>query len=189
VEVNYTHTAVEMAYKYTTEHGKEEITLLENFKCHMALFSDEEANKFPPTCGNGDHKIVLMDTAPTCFNCKAYPLLQDEQKAADQFIDKNLAKRYSTSHHWTPPMVSQHLWSLKRTQKRNNTLLTIAPSMQSLERTPPHSPTSNSPMKTYREWSYLANLISAGVITISKYKKETNGKLLSKPAKDYLNQK
>jgi len=96
VEVNRTHTAVEMAHKYATEHGKEEITLPEKFKRHTALFSDEEANKFPPTCGEGDHKIILMDTAPTHFNCKVYPLSRDEQKAEDQFIDENLAKGYIT---------------------------------------------------------------------------------------------
>jgi len=62
----------------------------------MALFSDKEANKFPPTQGDRDHKIVLMDTAPTCFNCKVYPFSRDEQKAEDQFIDKNLAKGYIT---------------------------------------------------------------------------------------------
>ena len=72
VEVNCIHTAVEMAHKYKLEHGKTEVTLSEEFKHHMALFSDEEANKFPPAQGNGDHKIVLMDTAPTCFNCKIY---------------------------------------------------------------------------------------------------------------------
>jgi len=96
VEVNCTHIAVEMAHKYTTEHGKEEITLPEKFKHHMALFSDEEANKFLPTHGDRDHKIVLMDTAPTHFNCKVYPLSRDEQKAEDQFINKNLAKGYIT---------------------------------------------------------------------------------------------
>jgi len=94
VEVNCTHTAVEMAHKYTSEHGKEEVTLPEEFKCHMALFSDEEANKFPPACGDGDHKIVLMDTTPTRFNCKVYPLSRDEQEAENKFIDKNLEKGY-----------------------------------------------------------------------------------------------
>ena len=62
----------------------------------MALFLDEEANKFLPACGDGDHKIVLMDTAPTCFNCKVYPLLRDEQEAENKFIDKNLEKGYIT---------------------------------------------------------------------------------------------
>jgi len=45
VEINRTHTSVEMAHKYTLEHGTEEVTLLEKFKHHTALFSDEEANK------------------------------------------------------------------------------------------------------------------------------------------------
>ena len=68
MEVNCTYIAVEMAYKYALEHRKEEVTLPEEFKHHMALFSDEEANKFLAACGKGDHKIVLIDTAPTRFN-------------------------------------------------------------------------------------------------------------------------
>jgi len=94
VEVNHTHTAVEMAHKYASEHGKEEVTLLEEFKRHTALFLDEEANKFPPAHGDGDHKIILMDTAPTHFNCKVYLLSRDEQEAENKFIDKNLEKGY-----------------------------------------------------------------------------------------------
>jgi len=94
VEVNRTHTAVEMAYKYASEHGKEEVTLPEEFKHHTALFSDEEANKFPPACRDGDHKIILMDTTPTRFNCKVYPLSRDEQEAENKFIDENLEKGY-----------------------------------------------------------------------------------------------
>jgi len=49
VEVNCTHIAVEMAHKYASEHGKEEVKHPEEFKRHMALFLDEEANKFLPT--------------------------------------------------------------------------------------------------------------------------------------------
>ena len=35
-----------------------------------------------------------MDTAPTCFNCKIYPLSRDEQDAENKFIDENLEKGY-----------------------------------------------------------------------------------------------
>ena len=94
VEVNRTHTAVEMAHKYELEHGKTEVILPEEFKYHTALFSDEEANKFPPARDDGDHKIVLMDTAPTCFNCKIYPLSRDKQDVENKFIDENLEKGY-----------------------------------------------------------------------------------------------
>jgi len=98
-EINRTHNAIEMAHKYATEHGKEEVILPEEFKRHMLLFSDEEANKFPPSHGEGDHKIELMDTAPASFNCKVYPLSRKEQEAEDKFLDENLAKGYIVPSH------------------------------------------------------------------------------------------
>jgi len=98
-EINHTHNAIEMAHKYATEHGKEEVTLLEEFKHHTLLFSDEEANKFPPSRGEGDHKIELMDTTPASFNCKVYPLSRKEQEAEDKFLDENLAKGYIVPSH------------------------------------------------------------------------------------------
>jgi len=94
VEINRTHMATEMAHCYTEEHSKQEVTLPEEFKRYMALFSDEEAKAFPPAQGEGDHKIELLETAPTSFNCKVYPLSKAEQEAEDQFLDKNLAKGY-----------------------------------------------------------------------------------------------
>jgi len=98
-EIKRTHNAIKMAHKYATEHGKEEVTLPEEFKCHTLLFSDEEANKFPPSCREGDHKIELMDTAPASFNCKVYPLSRKEQEAEDKFLDENLAKGYIVPSH------------------------------------------------------------------------------------------
>jgi len=99
VEIRRTHNAIKMAHKYATEHGKEEVILLEEFKCHTLLFSDEEANKFPPLCGEGDHKIELMDTALASFNCKVYPLSHKEQEVEDKFLDENLAKGYIVPSH------------------------------------------------------------------------------------------
>ena len=98
-EIKRTHNAIKMAHKYATEHGKEEVTLPEEFKRHTLLFSDEEANKFPPSCGEGDHKIKLMDTTPASFNCKVYPLSHKEQEAEDKFLDENLAKGYIVPSH------------------------------------------------------------------------------------------
>ena len=49
VEINHANTAIEMAHQYAKEHAKEEVKLLERFKRHASLFSDEEANKFPPS--------------------------------------------------------------------------------------------------------------------------------------------
>ena len=99
VEINRTHNAIEMAHKYASEHGKEEVTLPEEFKHHTLLFSDEEANKFLPSRREGDHKIKLMDTTPASFNCKVYPLSRKEQEAEDKFLDENLAKGYIIPSH------------------------------------------------------------------------------------------
>jgi hypothetical protein len=41
------NNVVEMAHEYAKSHAKEEVKLSERFKCHAALFSDEEAKKFP----------------------------------------------------------------------------------------------------------------------------------------------
>jgi len=99
VEINQTHMATEMAHRYTEKHGKQEVTLPEEFKRHMALFSDKEAKAFPPAQGEGDHKIELLETAPASFNCKVYPLSKAEQEAEDQFLDENLAKGYIVPSH------------------------------------------------------------------------------------------
>jgi len=87
-------TAIEMAHKYAKENSKEEITLPEEFKRHTALFSDEEAKKFPPSQGDGDHKIELTAEAPDKFNCRLYPMLLKDQEIEDKFLDKNLKKGY-----------------------------------------------------------------------------------------------
>ena len=44
--IRHTHNAIEMAHKYAKTHAKEEVKLPDHFKCHAALFSDEEAKKF-----------------------------------------------------------------------------------------------------------------------------------------------
>jgi len=87
-------TAIEMAHKYATEHAKAEVTLPDKFRRHAALFSDEEAKKFPPSRGEGDHKIELTAEAPEKFNCKLYPMSLKDQAVEDKFIDENLEKGY-----------------------------------------------------------------------------------------------
>jgi len=94
VEIKCTHNTIKMAHKYDQEHSKEEVKLPEQFKCHEPLFSDEEANAFPPVRGEGDHKIELLETAPRSFNCKVYSMSRGEQEMEDKFIDENLAKGY-----------------------------------------------------------------------------------------------
>ena len=91
--IRRTHNTVETAHEYAKSHAKEEVILLECFKQHTALFSDEDAKKFPPSRPH-DHKIKLTDKAPAQFNCKMYPMSAKEQAAEDKFLDENLEKGY-----------------------------------------------------------------------------------------------
>jgi hypothetical protein len=91
--IRRTHNAVEMAHEYAKSHAKEEIALPEEFKRHAALFSDEEAKKFPPLRPH-DHKIELTDKAPAAFNMKMYPMSNKDQITEDKFLDENLEKGY-----------------------------------------------------------------------------------------------
>ena len=93
VAIRRTHNAVEMAHQYASTHSKAEVTLPAEFQRHAALFSDEEAKKFPPSRPY-DHKIELTDAAPAQFNCKMYPMSAKEQAAEDKFLDENLEKGY-----------------------------------------------------------------------------------------------
>ena len=47
--IRRTQNAIEMAHEYAKSHQKEEVKLPDEFKRHAALFSDEEAKKFPPS--------------------------------------------------------------------------------------------------------------------------------------------
>jgi hypothetical protein len=49
-KINHTNTAIEIAYKYAEENKTEEVKLSKEFKQHIALFSNKEASKFPPSC-------------------------------------------------------------------------------------------------------------------------------------------
>jgi hypothetical protein len=82
-----------MAYEYAKSYGKEEVKLPECFKQHTALFSDEEAKKFPLARPH-DHKIELTDKAPATFNMKMYPMSAKDMAAKDKFLDENLEKGY-----------------------------------------------------------------------------------------------
>ena len=91
--IRRTHNAIEMAHEYAKSHAKGEVTLPEQFKRHAALFSDEEAKKFPPSRPH-DHKIELIEDAPAQFNMRMYPMSAKEQAAEDKFLDENIEKGY-----------------------------------------------------------------------------------------------
>ena len=97
VEINRMHNAVEMAHEYAKQHAKEEVTLPEEFKQHAALFSDEEAKKFPPSRPH-DHKIELTPKAPNKFNCHSQVTMSFSHLGSGVFRQGYFPNRKSTRH-------------------------------------------------------------------------------------------
>ena len=69
------------------------IELLLVYKRYASVFSKEEAQRFPPS-RTWDHTIDFKNGTPDAIDCKLYPMTCTEDKALDEFIDKQLAKGY-----------------------------------------------------------------------------------------------
>jgi hypothetical protein len=57
------------------------------------LFSDEAADRFPPS-REWDHAIDLKPGAPDALDCKVYPMTRDEDTVLERFLDEMVAKGY-----------------------------------------------------------------------------------------------
>jgi hypothetical protein len=70
-----------------------EVTLPPEYQRFASVFSEEESQRFLPS-RTWDHAITLKNDAPEAINCKVYPMMRTEDKALDDFLDKQLAKGY-----------------------------------------------------------------------------------------------
>jgi hypothetical protein len=57
------------------------------------LFSDEAADRFPPS-REWDHAIDLKPEAPDTLDCKVYPMTRDKDTTLEKFLDEMVAKGY-----------------------------------------------------------------------------------------------
>jgi hypothetical protein len=69
------------------------ITLPLEYQRHACIFSDEEAQRFPPS-RPWDHAINLKPDTPDTINCKVYPLAPARKLALRKWIDEEEAKGY-----------------------------------------------------------------------------------------------
>jgi len=65
----------------------------EEYRRHQRVFSDKEAQRFPPE-REEDFPIKLRPDAPQKINCKIYPLTPKEDESLKVYIEENLAKGY-----------------------------------------------------------------------------------------------
>ena len=75
------------------EKDKKEVTLPSEYQRYASVFSEEEAQCFPPSRA-WDHAIDFKKGVPNAINCPIYPMTRTEDKALDDFIDEQLAKGY-----------------------------------------------------------------------------------------------
>ena len=63
------------------------------YKGYASVFSEEEAQGFPPS-RPWDHAIDFKNGTWDAIDCKVYPMTRTEDDTLDEFIDKQLAKGY-----------------------------------------------------------------------------------------------
>jgi hypothetical protein len=72
---------------------KTDAELPKEYQDFARLFSDEVADRFPPS-REWDHAIDLKPGAPDAIDCKVYPMTRDEDTALEKFLDEMVAKGY-----------------------------------------------------------------------------------------------
>jgi len=94
-----------------------EMPIPEEYQQHHKVFSDEEAQRFPPE-REEDFPIKLRLDAPQKINCKIYPLTPKEDKSLKVYIKENLAKGYIYQHLPFPvPTITKKLHCVNVSQK------------------------------------------------------------------------
>ena len=104
--------ATELAIHAKSEPSK--VELPEVYKRYASVFSEEEAQRFPPS-RPWDHAIDFKDGAPDAIDCKVYPMTRTEDDALDKFIDEQLAKGYICSS--ISPYTSSFFFIKKKDRK------------------------------------------------------------------------
>ena len=89
--INRTNFAQEWAIEANQNKHLEAIP--DKYQRHTKVFSEAEAQRFPPT-REDDHTINLKPDAPSILDCKIYPLNPTETDALTKWIKEHLDKNY-----------------------------------------------------------------------------------------------
>ena len=71
------HTTFATQWAIKDDKGEAVPQILEEYKCHAIIFSEEAAKRFPPS-REENMKIKFIPGAPTNIDCKVYPLNHNE---------------------------------------------------------------------------------------------------------------
>jgi Reverse transcriptase (RNA-dependent DNA polymerase) len=86
--------AQQMAEKYYEDHKEETLQdIPPEYKRHTQVFSEKEAERFPPS-REWNHQIPLTPDAPETINIKMFSLAQECQDAIRNWVKKMIAKKF-----------------------------------------------------------------------------------------------
>ena len=92
-----------------------DMALPEVYKKYASVFSEEEAQRFLPSC-SWNHVIDFKSRVPDAIDCKVYPMTHTEDDALDEFIDEQLVKGYIC------PLISPYALSFFFIKKKDRKL-------------------------------------------------------------------
>ena len=93
LEEECTNRSIATKLAIQAKSGTSKVELPEVYKRYASVFSEEEAQRFPPSWP-WNHLIDFKSGALDAIDCKVYPMTRTEDDALDKFIDEQLAKGY-----------------------------------------------------------------------------------------------
>jgi hypothetical protein len=93
MELRKTTIAQKMAEAFQTDKPKTDTPIPPEYRKHAKVFSEQEAECFPPS-RTWDHHIPLKDDAPETINEKLYNLPKVDKQAIEEWAYKMLKKGF-----------------------------------------------------------------------------------------------
>jgi hypothetical protein len=93
MQARKTTIALKMAENFQTDKPKIGTLIPPEYKRHVKVFSEKEAERFLPSHA-WDHRIPLKDDAPNTINEKVYNLSNPSKLAIEDWVYKMLEKKF-----------------------------------------------------------------------------------------------
>jgi hypothetical protein len=93
MQARKTTIAQKMAEAFKTDKPKNDAPVPTEYRRHVKVFSEKEAERFPPSRA-WDHRIPLKDDAPETINEKVYNLPKANKLAIKEWVYKMLEKKF-----------------------------------------------------------------------------------------------
>jgi hypothetical protein len=93
MQARKTTIAQRMAENFQTDKPKTDTPIPPEYRRHVKVFSEKEAERFPPSRA-WDHRIPLKDDAPDTINEKVYNLSKPSKLVVEDWVHKMLEKKF-----------------------------------------------------------------------------------------------